>query len=54
MSEQLLIALAVLVVFCVYVGAKVWSYMRQSDTDWSQVDKTRLREWEEDDDWPDS
>ena len=50
MSNELQLALAVLVVFVVYVLAKVLSYMRQSDTDWKQVDKSKLKKWEDEDD----
>lgn len=50
MSYELQLALAVLVVFAIYVIAKVRAYMRQSDAEWNQVDKTKLREWEDDDD----
>lgn len=50
MSEELQISLAVLAVFVVYVLAKVFSYMRQSEADWSQVDKSKLKGWQDEDD----
>ncbi|MCP4001247.1 MAG: hypothetical protein GY727_10080 [Gammaproteobacteria bacterium] len=49
MSNQLQLVLAVLAVFVVYVLAKVLSYMRQSDAEWNQVDKTKLKKWEDED-----
>lgn len=42
----LLIVAAVIV----YVIAKVIVYMRQSERQWREVDKSKLREWEEDED----
>ena len=42
----ILIAVAVIV----YVIAKVIFYMRKSERQWQQVDKTKLKEWEDDDD----
>ena len=49
MSGDLQLAAAVLAVFIVYVGAKVFSYMRESKAQWKQVDKSKLKQWEEDD-----
>ena len=40
----LLIALVI-----AYTIAKVVRYMRLSDEQWRQVDKSKLREWEDDD-----
>lgn len=34
----------------IYVGAKVVFYMRKSRQQWQQVDRSKLREWEDDDD----
>ena len=34
----------------IYVIAKVISNMRQSEKDWQQVDKTKLKKWEDDED----
>ena len=36
----------------VYTIAKVIEHMRKSEDQWRQVDKSKLREWD-DDDWPD-
>ena len=38
------------VVVIVYVIAKVVFYIRKSEQQWQQVDKTKLKEWEEEDD----
>ncbi len=34
----------------IYVAAKVVFYMRKSRQQWQQVDKSKLREWEDDED----
>ena len=34
----------------VYVGAKVVFYMRKSRQQWLEVDRSKLREWEDDED----
>jgi hypothetical protein len=44
----ILILIAVIVVYTI---AKVRQYMRESEDEWKQVDKSKLREW--DDDWDD-
>ena len=44
-----LILLLIAVVFA-YVLAKVRYYMKQSEQQWRDVDKSKLREWEDDDD----
>jgi hypothetical protein len=49
MGKEFWIALFVLGVFAVYVIAKILAYMRQSDDEWRQVDKSKLKTWEEDD-----
>jgi len=45
--------LAFIAVVAIYVIAKVVYYARKSEQQWQQVDKSRLREWN-DDEWPDS
>ncbi|MDX1498633.1 MAG: hypothetical protein R3176_01970 [Woeseiaceae bacterium] len=45
------VAVAIVVIVVVYVLAKVRHYMKQSDEQWRAVDKSKLREWEDDDDW---
>jgi len=45
--KYLLIFIAVVVAYTI---AKVISYMRQSDRQWKQVDKSKLKKWEDDED----
>ena len=37
----------------VYVIAKVVANVRKSEQQWQQVDKSKLREWDDEDDWGD-
>ena len=48
--NMLWLGFGVLAAFVVYVVAKVLMYMRQSDAQWQQVDKSKLKDWEDDDD----
>ena len=50
MSKELWAAICVLAVFVVFVVVKVIGYMRQSAAEWKQVDKSKLKEWDEQDD----
>jgi beta-lactamase regulating signal transducer with metallopeptidase domain len=50
MPEGLWIVLAIIALVIIYVVAKVRQYMRQSEEQWQQVDKSKLREWEDDED----
>jgi len=45
--KYLLIFIALVVVYTI---AKVIGYMRQSEQQWEQVDKSKLRKWEDDED----
>jgi beta-lactamase regulating signal transducer with metallopeptidase domain len=49
MDSGLWIALLILVGVIIYVIGKVRFYMKQSDVQWRQVDKSKLRSWEDDD-----
>jgi hypothetical protein len=49
MPEGLLPIIVMIAFVVVYVIAKVIGYMRESDQQWQQVDKSKLREWDEDD-----
>jgi len=40
---------AIVVVVIIYVVAKVIYYMRQSEKQWQEVDKSKLREWDDND-----
>lgn len=51
MPEGLWPILIFIALVIIYTIAKVFEYMRKSDQQWRQVDKSKLREWDEDDDW---
>ena len=50
MSDEMQLALAVLAVFVICVIAKVRSYMRQSNAEWQQVDRSKLKKWDDEED----
>ena len=50
MPEGLWIVLAIIAVVVVYVLAKLRYYLRRSEEQWRQVDQTKLRKWEDDED----
>ncbi len=50
MDERFWIAVLILAVFVLYVVAKVIGYMRQSEREWQQVDKSKLNAWDNDED----
>ena len=50
MPEGLAPILIIIVIVIVYTIAKVRDLMRRSDEQWREVDKSKLREWD-DDDW---
>lgn len=43
--------IVILVVVVAYVAAKVVFYMRKSDRQWQHVDKSKLKEWQDDEEW---
>ena len=49
MPTELWLILAFIAVVIVYTIAKVRQHMRTSEEQWEQVDKSKLREWEDDD-----
>jgi len=51
MPEGLWPILVLILLVIVYTVAKVFQHMRKSEEQWQQVDKSKLREWD-DDDWP--
>ena len=51
MPEGLWPILVLIALVIVYTVAKVLQHMRKSEEQWQQVDKSKLREWD-DDDWP--
>lgn len=47
-----LIFLLVMIAFIiVYTLVRVVQYVRLSEKQWQQVDKSKLKEWEDDDEW---
>jgi hypothetical protein len=49
MPDGLLPILVLIVVVIVYTIAKVVQSARKSDEQWQQVDKSKLRQWDDDD-----
>ena len=50
MPDGLIYLLIFIAVVIAYSIAKVIAYMRQSDRQWEQVDKSKLKKWEDDED----
>ncbi len=50
MPEGLLPVLIVIAFIIVYAAAKIVANIRKSREQWEQVDKSKLREWEDDED----
>ena len=51
MLEGLTPILIIIAIVIVYTIAKVRDLMRRSDEQWREVDKSKLREWDDDDEW---
>ncbi len=51
MPEGFWAVIAIIVAIVVYVLAKVVYYVRRSDEQWTEVDKSKLKEWKDDEDW---
>ena len=52
MQDGLWIVLAIIAGVIVYTLAKVLGYVRKSEQQWEEVDKSKLKEWDdEDDEW---
>jgi hypothetical protein len=50
MPEGLWPVLVFIAIVIVFTIAKVIDYMRQSERQWQQVDKSKLKKWDDDDD----
>lgn len=50
MPEGLAPILILIAVVIIYTVAKVIGYVKQSDQQWREVDKSKLREWDDDED----
>ena len=53
MPEGLWLILVFIALVIIYTIAKVFEYMKRSEQQWRKVDKSKLREWDEDNDWED-
>ena len=53
MPEGLWPLLIFIALVIIYTIAKVIEYMKKSEQQWREVDKSKLRDWDEDDDWGD-
>ena len=51
MPKGLVLILIMIAVIIVYTIAKVVSYNRLSEQQWKEVDKSKLKEWDDEDDW---
>jgi len=51
MPKGLVFLLIMIAVIIVYTIAKVIDYNRLSKQQWEKVDKSKLKEWEDDDTW---
>lgn len=51
MPDGLWIALTIILVVVIYAAANVLRNLRKSREQWQQVDRSKLREWDDDDDW---
>jgi hypothetical protein len=50
MPDGLIYLLIFIAIVVIYTVAKVIGYMRQSERQWEQVDKSKLKEWDDDED----
>ena len=53
MPEGFWPVIVIVAVVVVYAIAKVMQNMKKSEEQWRQVDKSKLREWKDDDEWKD-
>ena len=51
MPSGLILLLIMISLIVIYTIAKVLQYMRLSDEQWRDVDKSKLKQWEDDDEW---
>ncbi len=51
MPDGLVYLLVGIAFVIVYTIARVVAYMRQSDRQWQQVDKSKLKKWEDDEEY---
>jgi len=41
----------IVIIFVIYVIAKVISLNKRSQQDWQRVDRQKLKQWDDEDDW---
>lgn len=51
MSEGFWPVILIILAVIVWVLAKVYSNMKKSERQWREVDKSKLKEWQDDDEW---
>lgn len=51
MSEGFWPVILIIVAIIVYAIAQVVFYIRKSRRQWQDVDRSKLREWQDDDEW---
>ena len=51
MPKGLIFLLLMIVLIIVYTIAKIINYNRLSEPQWEQADKSKLKKWEDDDEW---
>ncbi len=51
MSEGFWPVLLIIAAVIIWVLAKVYANVKKSEQQWREVDKSKLREWEDDEDW---
>lgn len=51
MPRSLVFLLIMIAAIVIYTIVRVVQYVRLSEKQWQQVDKSKLREWDDDDDW---
>jgi hypothetical protein len=51
MPGSLIVVLLIIAAIIIYTIAKVVSLNRLSEQQWEQVDKSKLKEWDDEDDW---
>ena len=47
MADGFWVAITIILIVVIYVLAKVLVYVRRSEQQWSEVDKTKLKEWDD-------
>ena len=54
MPTSLILIFVMIAVIIVYTIARVIHLNRLSEQQWEQVDKSKLKEWDDDDEWDES